>query len=277
MWGNLRSKYAEGPRRVLNVVVAVVALIGTLPLWILIALAIKLTSPGPVFYKQLRVGLDARRTVAGPRDPRRNRDLGGRPFQIYKFRTMVADAERSTGPVWSAKGDCRVTSVGRLLRQCRLDELPQLINVIKGDMNVVGPRPERPSIFAELRLQIPHYAKRQRARPGITGHAQITFEADSTIEDVQRKVKYDLEYLERAGIWTDLRIMAVTIPVLVFRNSLLLPAKRVTERSDTPVSNGGSGPVSLSRVNGTRQPLGHVAVTNEFEAERVSSFRGVDA
>lgn len=204
-------------RRVLNVLVALVGIVVTLPLWILIAAAIKLTSRGPIFYSQTRVGLDSRGTGPQPNDPRRRQDIGGRPFRIYKFRTMTVDAEAGTGAVWAQKNDSRVTPVGRVLRQYRLDELPQLVNVLKGEMNVVGPRPERPVLFAELREKIPNYQVRQRAHPGITGHAQVNLEYDTTLDDVRKKVEYDLEYINRAGFWEDLVIMLKTIPVMLFR------------------------------------------------------------
>jgi lipopolysaccharide/colanic/teichoic acid biosynthesis glycosyltransferase len=204
-------------RRGLNVLVAVVGIIITLPLWVVIAIAIKLTSRGPIFYDQTRIGIDQRGTGSHSNDPRRKRDLGGRPFRIFKFRTMAFDAERGTGPVWAARNDARVTRVGRVLRQYRLDELPQLINVLKGDMNVVGPRPERPTIVADLRESIPNYQSRQRVRPGITGQAQVKLQYDSSLDDVKQKVNYDLEYLNRQGFWSDLKIMAQTIPVMLFR------------------------------------------------------------
>lgn len=204
-------------RRWLNLAVAVVGIVLTLPLWLLIAVAIKLTSRGPVLYTQIRVGVDSRGTGLQPNDPRRKQDLGGRPFKIYKFRTMTVNAEAETGAVWAQKNDGRVTAVGRVLRQYRLDELPQLINVVRGEMNVVGPRPERPTIFADLREKIPNYQVRQRAYPGITGHAQINLEYDSTLDDVRKKVQYDLEYIEKAGFWEDVKIMLNTIPVMLFR------------------------------------------------------------
>jgi len=204
-------------RRALNVAVAVLGILLTLPLWLILALLIKLSSRGPVFYNQTRVGVDKRGTGAGTNDPRRKRDLGGRPFRIYKFRTMTTDAEHGTGPVWASHNDGRVTRLGRLLRQYRLDELPQLINVLKGDMNVVGPRPERPTIVADLRERIPNYQVRHRVRPGITGHAQVNLHYDSSIDDVRRKVGYDLEYINRQGFWADLKIMAQTLPVMLFR------------------------------------------------------------
>jgi lipopolysaccharide/colanic/teichoic acid biosynthesis glycosyltransferase len=208
---------SEGSRRILNVVVALLGILVTLPLWIVIAILIKLSSRGPVIYTQTRVGIDKRATGDRPNDPRRRQDIGGRPFKIYKFRTMAVDAERGTGAVWAAKDDGRVTAVGRQLRQFRLDELPQLINVLRGEMNVVGPRPERPAIVADLRDKIPEYQVRQRVRPGITGHAQVNLEYDSNLDDVKQKVGYDLEYITRQGFWADLWIMAQTIPVMLFR------------------------------------------------------------
>jgi lipopolysaccharide/colanic/teichoic acid biosynthesis glycosyltransferase len=207
----------SGARRALNVLVALLGIVLTFPLWILIAAAIKLTSRGPIFYDQTRIGLDQRGTGIRSNDPRRKSDLGGRPFRIYKFRTMQMDAERGTGAVWAATNDGRATRLGRILRQYRLDELPQLINVLKGDMNVVGPRPERPSIVADLREEIPNYQVRQRVRPGITGHAQVNLQYDASLDDVKRKIGYDLEYITRQSFWADLKIMAQTIPVMLFR------------------------------------------------------------
>jgi len=212
-----RSRRHERARRIMNVIVAAVGIVVTLPIWVLIGIAIKLTSRGPVLYTQTRIGVDTRSTGPQEQDPRRKHDLGGRPFQIYKFRTMSMDAEAATGPVWAKKNDARVTPLGRILREYRLDELPQLINVLRGEMNVVGPRPERPTIFAELRERIPNYQRRQLTRPGITGHAQVNLEYDGSIDDVRQKVQYDLEYIERASFWEDVKIMANTIPVMLFR------------------------------------------------------------
>ncbi len=208
---------AERARRVLNIVLATLALIVVLPLMALIAVLIKLTSRGPVFYTQVRVGLDRRGNRLNATNHRRTADIGGAPFQIYKFRTMRVDAESGTGAVWATKKDPRITFVGGFLRQYRLDELPQLINVIRGEMNIVGPRPERPTIFAELRETIREYPLRQRARPGITGLAQINHHYDACLEDVQKKVQYDLEYLRKQGVAEDLKIMLKTIPVILFR------------------------------------------------------------
>jgi lipopolysaccharide/colanic/teichoic acid biosynthesis glycosyltransferase len=201
----------------MNFVVAGLALFVALPLLLLIALAIKLTSRGPVLYTQERVGLDRRTPGADASNRRRTRDLGGRPFTIYKFRTMQVDAERATGAVWAIQNDPRITPVGRFLRQYRLDEIPQLLNVMRGEMNIVGPRPERPTIFAELREHITEYPQRQRAKPGITGLAQIYHHYDRSLDDVRTKVRYDLEYIRRKSLWEDLRIMLRTIPVILFR------------------------------------------------------------
>jgi lipopolysaccharide/colanic/teichoic acid biosynthesis glycosyltransferase len=206
-----------GTRRVLNVLVALVLLVVSAPVWLVIAALIKLTSRGPVLYVQTRVGLDQRRSGIRPNDPRRRSDIGGRPFTIYKFRTMEHDAESVTGAVWASHDDPRITPVGRVLRQYRLDELPQIINVLRGDMNLVGPRPERPSIVSELRKEIPHYQQRHRTLPGITGHAQVNLQYDSSLEDVRKKVDHDLEYLQRASAWEDFKIMIKTVPVMLFR------------------------------------------------------------
>ncbi|MEP7247582.1 MAG: sugar transferase [Gammaproteobacteria bacterium] len=201
----------------LNIVLASFALVLVLPVLALIAVLIKLTSRGPVFYTQVRVGLDRRSNPIDATNHRRSENIGGLPFRIYKFRTMKVDAEQGTGAVWASKRDPRITSIGGFLRQYRLDELPQLLNVIKGEMNIVGPRPERPTIFAELRENIAEYPLRQRAKPGITGLAQINHHYDACLEDVRKKVRYDLEYIGKQGMAEDLKIMLKTIPVILFR------------------------------------------------------------
>jgi lipopolysaccharide/colanic/teichoic acid biosynthesis glycosyltransferase len=206
-----------------NVLVASLLLVASLPLWVLIAIAVKLTSRGPVFYHQQRVGLDLRsrsdrrRAAAREPTPRRQQDVGGKPFTILKFRTMRLDAETGGEAVWAVTNDDRLTPVGGFLRSCRLDELPQLINVIRGDMNLVGPRPERPQLFGELREQIPGYTHRQRVPPGITGRAQVHLQYDTSVEDVKRKVQHDLEYIKHRSVMQDLKIMLKTIPVMLFR------------------------------------------------------------
>jgi lipopolysaccharide/colanic/teichoic acid biosynthesis glycosyltransferase len=203
--------------RAMNVLIAAIALFVALPLLLLIAVAIRLTSRGPVLYTQERVGLDRRVSGTKPEQSRRTRDLGGQPFTIYKFRTMRVDAEAQSGAVWATQNDPRVTPVGRFLRQYRLDEIPQLLNVMRGEMNIVGPRPERPTIFAELREHIKEYPLRQRAKPGITGLAQIYHHYDRSMDDVRTKVRFDLEYIRRRSLWEDLRIMLRTIPVVFLR------------------------------------------------------------
>ena len=209
---------SEGLDRIINVTLAIAGLILALPLMLLCGLLIKLTSPGPVFYSQARVGLDRRRPDGShPPYDRRSRNLGGRPFMIFKFRTMRSDAEKKIGAVWASPGDTRVTRVGKFMRKYRVDEIPQLINVLRGEMNIVGPRPERPSIFVRLSDDITEYPLRQRARPGITGWAQVNNSYDTNLDDVRRKVRYDLEYLQRQGVGEDLMIMARTVPVMLFR------------------------------------------------------------
>lgn len=212
------QRRTERITRIMNVVIASISLVVLSPIILVFAALVKLTSRGPIFYSQARVGLDRRRTGDdhGVFD-RRTRDIGGRAFTIYKFRSMYTGAEQPTGAVWATKGDPRVTPIGRIMRKCRVDELPQLLNVIRGDMNIVGPRPERPSIFSKLCEDIADYPQRQRAKPGITGWAQINQAYDTSLDDVRSKVRYDLEYLERQGVAEDLRIMARTLPVMIFR------------------------------------------------------------
>ncbi|MFL5536812.1 MAG: sugar transferase [Gemmatimonadales bacterium] len=219
-WSRGEAAESSGPewlRRSVNLILALIALIVLLPVMLLIALLVRLTSRGPVLYTQVRVGLDRRTNPRSSQNHRRERNLGGQPFTIYKFRTMRVDAEHQSGAVWAQQGDPRVTSIGRLLRQYRLDELPQLINVLRGEMNIVGPRPERPTIFAELREHIAEYPLRQRARPGITGLAQINHHYDRSLEDVRTKVHYDLEYIRRQSVAEDFRIMLKTVPVILLR------------------------------------------------------------
>jgi len=207
----------EGPRRALNVVVAALGLTLAAPVMLLVALLIKVDSRGPVIFKQQRVGLDRRGSRApGAGHRRRSSDVGGRLFTMYKFRTMTS-APASAGERWATKEDRRVTRIGRFLRATRIDELPQLVNVLKGDMNIVGPRPEQPSIFQELRRELGGYQDRQKVLPGITGWAQVNLGYDTSIEDVRKKVELDLEYIEKRSATEDLVIMARTMPVMVFR------------------------------------------------------------
>lgn len=205
-------------RRLLNVTASAVLLVLAAPAFLSIAILVKFTSPGPVFYRQTRVGLDRRRVDGSPSHiPQRLSDLGGRVFTIWKFRTMMVDAEQATGVVWAAKDDPRVTRIGRTLRRYRLDELPQLWNVLAGDMNLVGPRPERPEIVARMRQEIPQYQQRHQVLPGITGHAQVSLPYDASLADVHLKVRHDLAYVTTASVWQDARIMGKTIPVMLFQ------------------------------------------------------------
>ena len=203
--------------------VSLVILLLFLPLLAILAPLIKLTSPGPVFYSQVRLGVD-RRAAAGKRAPaqeRRGRDLGGKTFTIWKLRTMRADAEAATGPVWAGQDDPRITRVGRWLRRTRLDEVPQLWNVLKGDMALVGPRPERPYFAEELRRTYPGYADRLRnLKPGLTGLAQVWGEYDTTIEKVNDKLILDYGYrvnslTARDRFLADGRILLATIPTVL--------------------------------------------------------------
>jgi len=211
----------EPVRRALNVMVALLAMVVGIPLALIVALLIKLDSRGPVIYRQQRVGLD-RRAHRGPGagNRRRSADLGGRIFTIYKFRTMTWSPDRHE-QTRASRDDQRITRVGRFLRATRIDELPQLLNVLKGDMNIVGPRPEQPVIFAELREEVSGYPDRQKVLPGITGLAQVHLGYDTSVDDVKKKVQLDLEYIERRSAAEDLLIMAKTMPVMVFRKGAM--------------------------------------------------------
>ena len=208
----------EALRRALNFAVALIGIILTAPLMVAVAIAIKLRSAGPVIYTQPRVGLDRRRSRGGSGDQshRRKGDSGGLLFTIYKFRTM-RPATSNAPQVWAGANDPRITGIGRILRAFRLDELPQLFNVLKGDMNIVGPRPEQPAIFQDLQQQLGTYRHRQQVLPGITGLAQVSLDYDASIEDVKKKVAKDLEYIRRRSAARDLIIMAKTMPVMVMR------------------------------------------------------------
>ena len=185
--------WQESTKRLLDVAVAAGVLAVGAPVWAAVALAVWLTSRGPVLYRQERVGQH------------------GEPFTILKFRTMRDGAEAATGPVWARRDDDRYTSIGRWLRGARLDEAPQLWNVLKGDMSLVGPRPERPFFVEKLAAEIPLYTRRHRVKPGITGWAQVKRPYDTTVEDVRTKVKYDLFYIENMSLGMDLQILLRTI------------------------------------------------------------------
>lgn len=200
--------------------VALGLLIPLTPLFGIVAAAIKLSSPGgPILYRQERVGLNRRRNGdcrAPLRVPERRVTRGyGRVFWMYKFRTMIPDAERLTGPIWASERDPRITRVGRILRHLRMDELPQLINVLRSEMRLIGPRPERPHFVQQLCAEIPDYADRQNVPPGITGLAQVEREYDATISDVERKIKYDLYYARHRSGALDIKILLKTIDVML--------------------------------------------------------------
>ncbi|MGQ0642259.1 MAG: sugar transferase [Gemmatimonadaceae bacterium] len=208
---------SESLNRAFNIVLALTGLLISLPILITIGLLIKLASPGPILYAQTRVGLDRRwrRTLA--MHDRRIRDLGGVVFTIYKFRTMRVDAEAKSGAVWAKENDPRVTPLGKYLRVLRLDELPQLWNILRGDMHFVGPRPERPSIVARLQRDIADYGSRHRVRPGLTGLAQINQQYDACLDDVRTKVRYDLDYLRKQSLFLDVRILLRTVPAVLLK------------------------------------------------------------
>lgn len=195
-------------------VLAAVLLVLTAPVVLLAALLVKLTSRGPAFYTQVRLG------------------LGGRPYTIYKLRTMVQDSEAATGAVWSKAGDPRVTPLGRFLRATHLDELPQLVNVLRGDMSLSGPRPERPEIVEYLKAKIPNYARRLAVRPGITGLAQVQLPPDVNLAGVRKKLVCDLYYIEHFSAWLDGRILLATgllcvgVPLALSRRLLRIPEPR---------------------------------------------------
>jgi lipopolysaccharide/colanic/teichoic acid biosynthesis glycosyltransferase len=204
-------------KRALDLTASSIGLLIISPICLLIALAVKLDGPGPIFYAQVRVGINRRRprrNGGSPEVERRKVDAFGRPFRIYKFRSMVVDAEHNTGPVWASCGDSRITRVGRFLRRTRLDETPQLWNVLRGDMSIVGPRPERPTFVQSLTVSIPDFPRRCRTLPGITGLAQVTSNYDTSVDSANRKLQYDLYYLKNGRLLLDLKIMAATVKVM---------------------------------------------------------------
>jgi len=188
-----RSMYQDA----LNISIAAIGIVVSLPLMLLTALAVRVSSPGPVLYRQVRVGLD------------------GVPFTLYKFRSMRVDAEVGTGAVWATKDDPRVTRVGRIIRKIRFDELPQLFNVLKGEMSMVGPRPERPEFVSTFSEKIPYYRQRHSVRPGITGWAQINYKYGDSIEDTVRKLEYDLYYIKNRALSLDSYIIFHTIKAML--------------------------------------------------------------
>ncbi len=221
----LNSFSARFIKRFCDIVGSLLGLILTLPFWFIIPILIKLNSRGPVFYTQTRVGRNRRESrrrvvpqggAGNSRQRERRRDNSyGETFKVLKFRTMIDQAERDSGPVWAVKDDSRVTRVGYILRKLRLDEIPQFLNVLFGDMSLVGPRPERPSFVRDLSHNISGYNLRLHVKPGITGLAQIKGTYDTSPATVARKLKYDLEYIENWSLWLDIKILFQTIFVVL--------------------------------------------------------------
>lgn len=217
-------------KRALDICVASVALILLSPLMLVTGLLVKLTSRGPMIFQQERVGLnlrgqkknDRRKTTGSSPDgverrsgqDRRNDNNFGKPFVLYKFRTMRTDAEKD-GAQFATKGDPRVTPIGRFLRKTRIDELPQLWNVLRGEMSLVGPRPERPEFIEKLTAEIPDYLERLGLKPGLTGPAQVINGYDNNIDSFRRKVALDLLYLQNCCLWNDIKILFRTVGVVL--------------------------------------------------------------
>ncbi|MBK8098468.1 MAG: TIGR03013 family PEP-CTERM/XrtA system glycosyltransferase [Planctomycetes bacterium] len=195
--GFARDPMTLALKRVMDIVVSLVGLLLAIPICVLATIAIKATSRGPLFFTQERVGQD------------------GKPFKLVKFRTMCADAEKQTGPVWAQKNDARVTRVGRLLRLTRIDEIPQFLNILAGQMSFVGPRPERPHFVEQLKAQIPFYPLRHTIKPGLTGWAQVRHPYGASVEDAMEKLRYDLYYIKNVSLLFDLNIILRTTGVIL--------------------------------------------------------------
>ncbi|MEJ2637895.1 MAG: sugar transferase [Calditrichia bacterium] len=195
---DLKRPWQPSFRQIVDSLCAAILLTFFMPLWIIVGIMIKLTSEGPIIFSQERIG------------------IGGRIFRVFKFRTMYVDAEKLSGPVLATKNDPRITKVGNILRKTRIDEIPQLINVMIGDMSFIGPRPERPYFVDKYSYEIPMYINRLKIKPGITGLAQITTGYDEDLEDVKNKLYYDLQYVEKFNSWRmNLSIIFKTFTVVV--------------------------------------------------------------
>jgi sugar transferase (PEP-CTERM system associated) len=197
MHGFAAGRPTEFVKRLSDIVISCIMLIVMLPLMALTALAIKVDSPGPVFYRQRRVG------------------KFDRPFTLFKFRSMRADAEAAGNPLWAQRHDTRVTRIGRFIRAARIDELPQLVNVLRGEMSLVGPRPERPHFVEQLSRAIPFYRQRSYVKPGVTGWAQVNFPYGASVEDAREKLSYDLYYVKHRSLLLDAFILLSTIRVVL--------------------------------------------------------------
>jgi lipopolysaccharide/colanic/teichoic acid biosynthesis glycosyltransferase len=211
VWAGRMSTNYEPIKPLLDFGLALVLLLCATPVIVLAMIVVRLSSRGRLIYSQNRLG------------------LGGKVFTIYKIRTMYEDSECRSGPIWSVPGDPRVTPVGRFLRFSHIDELPQLVNVLKGEMSLVGPRPERPEFLNQLERAFPNYRQRLTVRPGVTGLAQVQQDPDSDLSTVRRKLEFDLCYLERMSLWLDLRVILGTalkclgVPFVLIGQILQLP------------------------------------------------------
>jgi exopolysaccharide biosynthesis polyprenyl glycosylphosphotransferase len=194
----LMPEWEKKLKRLMDIILSFILIVISSPITLLTAFAIRLESKGPVFFKQERSGLN------------------GKTFKIYKFRSMIPDAEKHTGPIWSTKDDPRITRTGKFIRRVRIDEIPQVINILKGDMSFVGPRPERPFFVEKLSQEIPLYKRRLKVRPGVTGWAQVKHKYDESVEDVKVKLRYDLFYIENMSLRMDFKIIIRTVFVVLF-------------------------------------------------------------
>ncbi len=194
----LMPEWEKKMKRIMDIVISFLILVLSAPILLVTAIAVKLDSKGSVFFNQERMGLN------------------GRLFKVYKFRSMIKDAEKYSGPVWSSKDDPRITRVGKFIRKVRIDEIPQMLNILKGEMSLVGPRPERAFFVEKLSEDIPLYKRRLKVRPGVTGWAQVKHKYDETIEDVKTKLRYDLFYIENMSLRMDMKIIFRTVFVVVF-------------------------------------------------------------
>jgi exopolysaccharide biosynthesis polyprenyl glycosylphosphotransferase len=193
----LENSYQIKTKRLADILLAVLVFVLTCPFLLLTALLIKLTSKGPVFYSQIRTGKD------------------GKPFTLHKFRSMITAAEKD-GPQWASLNDNRITVIGKFIRKTRIDELPQLLNILKGEMSFIGPRPERPEFDKELKTQIPYYDLRYIVRPGLTGWAQVEFPYGASIDDSKKKLQYEIYYIKNYSFYFDLLILLKTFRVVFF-------------------------------------------------------------
>jgi lipopolysaccharide/colanic/teichoic acid biosynthesis glycosyltransferase len=212
-------------KRIIDILGSAMGLLLCSPLFFIVGILIKLDSSGPIFYRQERIGMNRRgkdRRILGIKTnknerkvERREEDLYGQIFYLYKFRTMVVDAEKGCGPIWAKKEDPRITNIGKVLRKTRIDELPQLLNVLKGEMSLVGPRPERYHFVKDFMQKIDGYPHRLKVKPGITGLAQVENGYDSSFEDVKVKINHDLNYIREWSLVEDIRILLKTVLVVV--------------------------------------------------------------